>query len=494
MKRFLVLAVFVVLRRCRFTPRRRSATRCRFPSRSIAGCRSKRRSPSSAAGTLELRMSRSSPGRYSLHDFAKNVYDVHAFDADGRELPTTRPDPYGWNVSGSRRQRDREVQGVRRSRGRHLSRRRHDARAHQHAGGDHVGARARRSAGDGDVRAAGRHALAGRDAAASRRDAARVHRAEPAVPDGQPVRVRARRRSAQFTVDGRAPSGSRCTTPAPRPSSTATSRTSRRSCARKARSTASIRTYEPGHYTFLADYLPYANGDGMEHRNSTVITSSRFDRGEPRQPARHRRARVLPLLERRAHPAARARAVRLRSRQHVRRAVARRRLHAVLRPAGDRSARSSTISPRAAATFAGLIESVTDGPGHLVRSAEEMSRMAPFIDGGAHHRSHQLVDDGDFVLPVRRRDRAGARSDAARSQRRQDLARRLHARDVEDLRQAWRQPRRATSIIPTRSPTPKRRWPRSAATRRSRATSSRATSRGTRSPTIRGCWRAPASP
>ena len=28
---------------------------------------------------LELRMSRSSPGRYSLHDFAKNVYDVHAF-------------------------------------------------------------------------------------------------------------------------------------------------------------------------------------------------------------------------------------------------------------------------------------------------------------------------------------------------------------------------------------------------------------------------------
>jgi hypothetical protein len=43
-------------------------------------------------GTLELRMSRSSPGRYSLHDFAKNVYDLHAFGADGRELPTMRPD------------------------------------------------------------------------------------------------------------------------------------------------------------------------------------------------------------------------------------------------------------------------------------------------------------------------------------------------------------------------------------------------------------------
>src|SRR5216683_4041788 len=55
--------------------------------------------PELGGDTLELRMSRSSPGRYSLHDFAKNVYDVHAFDADGRELATMRPDPYGWNVT-----------------------------------------------------------------------------------------------------------------------------------------------------------------------------------------------------------------------------------------------------------------------------------------------------------------------------------------------------------------------------------------------------------
>src|SRR5436305_420066 len=50
------------------------------------------------SGPLELRMSRSSPGRYSLHDFAKNVYDVHVYAPDGRELQTARPDPYGWNV------------------------------------------------------------------------------------------------------------------------------------------------------------------------------------------------------------------------------------------------------------------------------------------------------------------------------------------------------------------------------------------------------------
>ncbi len=55
--------------------------------------------PDVGGQTLELRMSRASPGRYSLHDFAKNVYDVHAFARDGREVTTARPDPYGWNVA-----------------------------------------------------------------------------------------------------------------------------------------------------------------------------------------------------------------------------------------------------------------------------------------------------------------------------------------------------------------------------------------------------------
>src|SRR5713226_7696490 len=48
---------------------------------------------------IQLRMSRSSPGRYSLHDFAKNVYDVHTFGRDGRELPAARPDADAWTVS-----------------------------------------------------------------------------------------------------------------------------------------------------------------------------------------------------------------------------------------------------------------------------------------------------------------------------------------------------------------------------------------------------------
>ncbi len=47
---------------------------------------------------LELRMSRSSPGRYALHEFAKNVYDVSAVDNSGQPLVIVRTDPYSWRI------------------------------------------------------------------------------------------------------------------------------------------------------------------------------------------------------------------------------------------------------------------------------------------------------------------------------------------------------------------------------------------------------------
>ena len=50
-------------------------------------------------GEFAFRMSRTSPGRYALHEFVKNVYNVKAFDADGNELETSRPDPYQWVVN-----------------------------------------------------------------------------------------------------------------------------------------------------------------------------------------------------------------------------------------------------------------------------------------------------------------------------------------------------------------------------------------------------------
>ncbi|WP_179339346.1 M61 family metallopeptidase [Winogradskyella ludwigii] len=51
------------------------------------------------SGEATFRMSRSSPGRYAIHEFAKNVYNVKVTDGKGNVLETTRPDPYSWNVN-----------------------------------------------------------------------------------------------------------------------------------------------------------------------------------------------------------------------------------------------------------------------------------------------------------------------------------------------------------------------------------------------------------
>lgn len=48
--------------------------------------------------SLHVRMSRTSPGRYALHEFAKNVYDFKALDSSGKELDVFRPDPYQWII------------------------------------------------------------------------------------------------------------------------------------------------------------------------------------------------------------------------------------------------------------------------------------------------------------------------------------------------------------------------------------------------------------
>lgn len=56
--------------------------------------------PDVPPGALQARMSRSSPGRYAIHEYAKNVFDVRAFDGAGKALTPVRPNPYQWDVSG----------------------------------------------------------------------------------------------------------------------------------------------------------------------------------------------------------------------------------------------------------------------------------------------------------------------------------------------------------------------------------------------------------
>ncbi|MFC3561100.1 M61 family metallopeptidase [Pedobacter jamesrossensis] len=47
--------------------------------------------PNVPAGVLKVRMSRSSPGRYATHEFGKNVYNLKAFDVNGKALKINRP-------------------------------------------------------------------------------------------------------------------------------------------------------------------------------------------------------------------------------------------------------------------------------------------------------------------------------------------------------------------------------------------------------------------
>ncbi|MFB1000028.1 MAG: hypothetical protein QMC13_07350, partial [Colwellia sp.] len=48
---------------------------------------------------LTVQMSRTSPGRYALHEFAKNVYNVSAVNSVGEPLEVTRPNPFQWEIA-----------------------------------------------------------------------------------------------------------------------------------------------------------------------------------------------------------------------------------------------------------------------------------------------------------------------------------------------------------------------------------------------------------
>lgn len=56
--------------------------------------------PDVTSKVFSVRMSRTSPGRYAIHEFAKNVYGFKATDSKGNELEVTRPNPYQWDISG----------------------------------------------------------------------------------------------------------------------------------------------------------------------------------------------------------------------------------------------------------------------------------------------------------------------------------------------------------------------------------------------------------
>ncbi|OFV91421.1 MAG: hypothetical protein A3H95_08450 [Acidobacteria bacterium RIFCSPLOWO2_02_FULL_64_15] len=334
--------------------------------------------PELGSAPLELRMSRSSPGRYSLHNFAKNVYDVHAFGADGREIATSRPDAYGWNVTGHG-----DTVTVRykvygdRVDGTYLA----VDTTHAHI---NMPAAVMWARGFDD-----RGAIVVFDPPSGARwqVATQLHAGSTAFEFTAP--------NLQYLMDSPAEFGPvvmRQFLVGPRTFRFAVHHTGTdgeldglvRDVEQIVRQEGAIYgeypDFEPGHYTFLADYLPYASGDAMEHRNSTVMTSAGSI-------ARSR----TELLDTVAHEFFHAWNVeRIRPRD--------------LEPFNLDGANASgalwlaegftqyygpLVLQRAglvdtlwtARMLTGLVEAVSESPGRLVRSAEEMSRMAVFIDG-----------------------------------------------------------------------------------------------------------------
>ena len=139
--------------------------------------------------------------------------------------------------------------------------------------------------------------------------------------------------------------------------------------------------FETGTYTFIADYLPGASGDAMEHRNSTVLTAdARLDRVLER----------TRLLGSAAHEFVHAWNVeRIRPRSLEPFDFTAANVSGELWLAeGLTNYYGALILQRAgivglAATldrFQRVIGAVTNGPGRQLRSVVEMSRMAPFTD------------------------------------------------------------------------------------------------------------------
>jgi predicted metalloprotease with PDZ domain len=283
-------------------------------------------------GTLEARISRTSPGRYALHEFARNVFDVQAFDAAGKPLVVERPNPHQWNVphGGTAVRLSYKVFGDRVD-GTYLA---IDA-SHAHLnmpplmmwarGLELRPVRVTFSAPAGSAWKVATQLFRTADPWTFTAPNLQYLMDSPAEISDHAVR--------SFTVKN--PDGKAFTivTAVHHDGSQGDVdeylAQTQRIVLEHGAIFREFPEFDGGTYTFLGDYLPWGGGDGMEHRNSTVVAEGASIRGHRRRRRRvdsrqcsrrhgHGRARVLSRVERRAGPAEVARAVRFRKREHVR--------------------------------------------------------------------------------------------------------------------------------------------------------------------------------
>jgi predicted metalloprotease with PDZ domain len=231
--------------------------------------------PAGGSGPLVITMSRASPGRYAVHEFSKNIFEFTAYDGAGRELPYARPTVNQWRIA----QHDGTVRIVYRIYGDRVD-------------GTYLGIDATHAHMNMPATLAWAEGLEQRPAQVTFvPPPGRSWRiASQLFATGDPLTFTAPNLQylmdsptefsdhvmKTFTVKG--PDGREAVIRAAI-HHTGTEQEAQQyadAAAKIARVQAMIfgelPEFEPGHYTFLADYLPWADGDGMEHRNSTVVT------------------------------------------------------------------------------------------------------------------------------------------------------------------------------------------------------------------------------
>ena len=330
---------------------------------------------------LELRMSVSSPGRYSLHDFAKNVYDVEVTGADGRGLSVTRPDPSGWTVPehGAAVTVRYKVFGDRVD-GTYLAI--DTGHLHMNVPAAFMWARGMddrpialtltQPAGTGRPWTVATQLHAG--ASPLQFTAPNLQYFVDSPVEFGPVVMR------QFAAGGQT-----FRFAAHQTGSEGDLDRLMQDVQKVVREEGAVYgefpAYEPGYYTFLADYLPYADEDGMEHRNSTVMTSSATIRGD--------RTRLLDTVSHEFFHCWNVERIRPQDLEPF--DLDRPNISAALWLAeGFTQYYGPLVLQRAGLVntdytrqiFTSLVDLVATSPARSVRSAVDMSRMAEFTDAG----------------------------------------------------------------------------------------------------------------
>jgi predicted metalloprotease with PDZ domain len=194
---------------------------------------------------LVLSMSSASPGRYAPHAFAKNIYDLTATDSTGKVLPVQRLSPQQWSVA-------------------------------QHNGTVIVSYRLYGDRADGTY---------------NQIDRTHAHLNMPATLlfaqdyANQPVSLRFDLPDPRWKVatqlqqqaDGSylAPDFQMVHHQGTEQQLDDFTEKAKAVVAEQYKIFGQYPKFDYGQYLFIADYLPYVDGDGMEHRNSTILTDER---------------------------------------------------------------------------------------------------------------------------------------------------------------------------------------------------------------------------